>query len=463
MALYLRKKILLIEDDMQLGSQFQGALQALGHDVFLEGDGGVAQGRLDVEPFDLVITEIRLPSVRGIEILHSLKGKSNTPVILMGMPADVKSEQEALELGASAFLQKPVDPNVLSAKAIEILKANDPFMMEPGQLLDPEYCRVRLEDLFTSEVMKFAVYVRINDSKFLKIAHDATGLSQDRLVSLKTRGVEFLYLKKDDFARYVGFAAQAGQQGIQNTDIERTKRIEIAQRTAALVYENFHFNEITKSDYDEAQSIIQNSITLLSSTQDAMDMLAKIGSHDNGIYSHSVGVSFCSGMICRALGWTSAITLMKVSMGGLLHDIGKKDLSKDLLEKPRIYMTDQEVKLYETHPQRGVDTLVGLAQLGKSIGADVLQIILQHHEMSDGSGFPQKLRSAEIFPLAKVVCLANVFCNLVVKNPNSPGCSPFEALDRINNSMKDKFDASIVKALNKVFGRDFTTTIQKKR
>ena len=450
MALLLKKKILLVEDDQALAQSWIQVLTASGYEVHLEKNGKTAQELLDVQPFDLLVAEVRLPGMRGLELLHHIKNRIEIPVLLMGVKSDIASEQDALDLGASGFLFRPVDPLTLSEKVSQILKRFHPFLLSTGEALDSEYCRVRIEDLQDSQELNSPIFVRINDSKFLKIAHEGAALPEDRIRVLKARGVQFLYLRKEDFAQYVGFHVQEARSVMQSRGTEKSKRIQAAQRSISLMYESLYYKEINENDYKDTVDLVQNSVSLLSSVDDALDLLEKLTQSQNGVYTHSVGVSLYSGLICRALGWTSSSTLIKVSMGGLLHDIGKKDFPKDLLDKPKLHMTDQEVRLYESHPERGVEVLYSL----KEVGADVLQIILQHHEMSDGSGFPKQLRSPEIFPLAKVVSLANVFCNLVMRNANSPGYTPHEALNRLNLDMKEKFDSHVLKALNRVLGWD---------
>lgn len=450
MTLLPRKKILFVEDDPVLAQSIMQVLSDHGYEVHPEVNGRAARDLLDVQPFDLLLTEVRLPGVRGLEILHHIKSRIGIPVVLMGVRADIATEQDALDLGASGFLFKPVDPLAVVERVSQILKRVDPLMLDSGRVLDSEFCRVRIEDFQGSQVLNYPVFVRINDSKFLKIAHDGGELVEDRIQGLRARGIEFLYLRKEDFAQYVGFQYRVAQEMIQSRGVEKSKKIQVAHRSMALVYESFYYQQMRKSDYEDAVDLIQNSVALLSSVEDALELMEQLNQSQNGVYTHSVGVSLYSGLICRALGWTSSSTLMKVSMGGLLHDIGKKDFPKDLLDKPKLHMTDEEVHLYESHPELGVRVLYSL----KEAGADVLQIIAQHHELSDGSGFPRKLRSPEIFPLAKVVSLANVFCNLVMRNANSPGYTPHEALNRLNQDLKQKFDANVLKALNRVFGRD---------
>src|SRR5690606_5884100 len=101
-----------------------------------------------------------------------------------------------------------------------------------------------------------------------------------------------------------------------------------------------------------------------------------LNSHADFVYAHSLGVSTYGVMIARVMGWRSAPSLFKVAIAGLFHDIGFKELDRELLEKPRITHTAAERKEYETHPTRGAELL---SQVG-NIPLDVIQVASQHHE-----------------------------------------------------------------------------------
>jgi len=84
--------------------------------------------------------------------------------------------------------------------------------------------------------------------------------------------------------------------------------------------------------------------------------------------------------------------------------------------------------------------------------SDILQIIHEHHENCRGMGYPMKLKSVHIHPLAKVIAVANDFCNLVLKNPNSTGMTSAEAITRMITLNREYYDPLALKGLMSVFG-----------
>ena len=77
------------------------------------------------------------------------------------------------------------------------------------------------------------------------------------------------------------------------------------------------------------------------------------------------------------------------------------------------------------------------------------QVALEHHEDCTGKGFPQRLNKHRIHPLAKVVGVANQFCNFALKSPQSQGASASEALEQLQ-SMEHQLDSAALQALEQL-------------
>jgi putative nucleotidyltransferase with HDIG domain len=132
-----------------------------------------------------------------------------------------------------------------------------------------------------------------------------------------------------------------------------------------------------------------------------------MGEHAGGeeTYFHGLNTSILSMMLAKELGFARAHCQI-LGVGALLHDIGLNDIP-DRVARPRHELTAPERNLRQLHCDYGV-------RLGKQIGLPepVLRIIAQHHELADGSGYPNKLKGDQIDPLARIVSLVNYYDNL---------------------------------------------------
>jgi putative nucleotidyltransferase with HDIG domain len=160
---------------------------------------------------------------------------------------------------------------------------------------------------------------------------------------------------------------------------------------------------------------------------------------------HAMNVSVLSILLGRALKF-DASQLAHLGLGALLHDIGKLELP-DRLRWRDDHAPAVERRLFQGHAAQGVT-------LGKkmSLPPEVLDVIAQHHEHADGSGYPSGLKGEQIKPLARVVGLVNQYDNLC--NPGNPAQSltPHDALALIFARQRDAFDAAVLAAFIRMMG-----------
>ena len=134
-----------------------------------------------------------------------------------------------------------------------------------------------------------------------------------------------------------------------------------------------------------------------------------------------------------------------VRAAALLHDIGKLDISRDLLYKAAKLTRDEYEKVQE-HVPRGIEML---EPVGGALRR-VIPIILAHHDKFDGSGYNPT--SGESIPLeSRIIAVADVYDALTSDRPYRKAMSPFEARDVILNGADTEFDPKVISAFNSLF------------
>ena len=107
--------ILVIDDDPDILGSIRQYLEDRGHRVFLAHTGEEGLRTLEKEPIDIVITDVKMPGMDGLEVLRRVKSeKPTTGVIILTGHGSQAEEDEANRLGAFAYLNKPVDIDVLA-------------------------------------------------------------------------------------------------------------------------------------------------------------------------------------------------------------------------------------------------------------------------------------------------------------------------------------------------------------
>jgi putative nucleotidyltransferase with HDIG domain len=135
-------------------------------------------------------------------------------------------------------------------------------------------------------------------------------------------------------------------------------------------------------------------------------------------------------------------------MAASLHDIGKISLPAEILTKP-IKLTEIEISLIQAHSQSGYDILKGI-----EFPWSIADIIIQHHERMDGSGYPNGLAGDSILIEARIVGVADVVETMSSHRPYRPSMGIEKALAEITQNSGTLYDAEVVTACLNIFSKN---------
>lgn len=167
-------------------------------------------------------------------------------------------------------------------------------------------------------------------------------------------------------------------------------------------------------------------------------------SKDEYTQNHSYRVSIYAAKVASYLGLNSE-RIEDVRAAALLHDIGKLDISKEILYKAA-RLTQDEFEEMKRHVEKGVEIL---EPVGGSLRR-VLPIILSHHDRFDGSGYHPTLGND--IPLeARIIAVADVYDSLTSDRPYRKAMSPFDAKEVITKESGTEFDPQVVDAFLAAF------------
>ncbi|MBA5761951.1 DUF3391 domain-containing protein [Vibrio sp. 404] len=162
------------------------------------------------------------------------------------------------------------------------------------------------------------------------------------------------------------------------------------------------------------------------------------------LHYHSLNVSLLSVLICQAKGFTPKQCQL-VAFSALYHDIGKTQLPVSLLSKPHP-LDDNDQKRLCSHLEKSLKVVAKIPKFPEA----ALKLIGQHHELNDGSGYPNSLSRDEIHQLSRVLILANAYDNLCNGLDNQ--YSPHNALTYLYNKCRGQHDVKDIMALISVVG-----------
>lgn len=172
-------------------------------------------------------------------------------------------------------------------------------------------------------------------------------------------------------------------------------------------------------------------------------LLSTISAKDKYTLGHSERVSVYAVKIGKALGLPFQ-EICTLQYAGLLHDIGKIEIPKSILNKAGS-LTDEEFALIRMHPIYGENILEPLNELGQ-----LLLYVRHHHERFDGKGYPDGLAGKKISLGARILCVADSFDAMLSERPYCPRKTTKQALDELKRCSGSQFDPLVVRAFTSV-------------
>lgn len=165
-------------------------------------------------------------------------------------------------------------------------------------------------------------------------------------------------------------------------------------------------------------------------------LIQTLSNYIDWVYTHSINVALLSLIISLKAG-TARSELKEICLGAFLHDVGKLLIPKSVIQKPG-RLDEMQTSVVRQHPQLGIDIVKEY-----HLPAICNNVIYQHHERLDGSGYPNGLKGREISREARIVMIADVF-------DASTSYRPYREAEPVQDQllrMKDspKYDTKLVR------------------
>lgn len=264
-----------------------------------------------------------------------------------------------------------------------------------------------LEHLVIGEPLPGDLYVSI-DSRHVIFRATGDSIGQLTYDRLQFKQINSLFIREEDRSKFEQWSRQFPRSSdgpILTPSGENEEFLSAWRQTHRKTLDIFQ----TQHPDQQVAGVIQASKQLVAEVMKnpfAIQSLSQLQTFSRGTVDHSVNVAILSVYLAMQMGYRHTVILQHVGAGGVLHDIGKRKI--DLLDSDSTQT--MEAKMRE-HPTMGVRLLEGLDKVPN----EVKLIVGQHHEYHDGTGYPNKLRGSAIYDLARIVCIANTFDDLVSK------------------------------------------------
>ncbi|MGD9108719.1 MAG: response regulator [Gammaproteobacteria bacterium] len=182
-------KILLVEDDEQLAKLIQSFLIELGYSVNCEYRGDKAIFRIIREQPDIVILDIMLPGLDGIQVCQSIRGSYNGMVVMLTALDDDETQIAGLNIGADDYINKPIEPRVLAARLDALIRREKRIK----KITELEFGRLKI-NLITRVVMLNNQQISLKPKEYellIFLANNADKVVNRDNIMLALRGTHY--------------------------------------------------------------------------------------------------------------------------------------------------------------------------------------------------------------------------------------------------------------------------------
>ena len=478
------KTILVVDDYLPTRHLIIDALsQSHLYQVSEAENGQEALHLFDENNYDLVISDIMMPGMSGIELLNMIRERNPASAVIMitGNPT-TDLTVNAIKKGAVDFLTKPFDIDELLYKVDIHLRQKE---MLYGEDLENILEKNKLKDKTDDLSKKGYIYDSIdespmdNDAIFRKIAELALKLVDGEVCSI------LLFDEQDNsfHDKVVKGTEGTYQNYTQTPELKKLYR-QVIERKEAILINSDDYPEVAPS-FICAPLMIRNTILgilsirkkknrevfskkdlhhILSLTKRAslnlenkilyesiyfniMDtlksLISSIQVRDHYTQEHSQRVTDEAVRLAASMN-CSEKDLERIRIASILHDVGKIAVPDSILLKAG-KLTDEEYMIIKNHPTIGENILKPVMLLDKE-----RTIIQCHHERWDGKGYPLGLKGLDIPFLARIVAVADSFDAMTNNRPYRLAMSKEQAIKELVWNKNTQFDPELVDAYIKI-------------
>lgn len=301
----------------------------------------------------------------------------------------------------------------------------------------------------------FKVYINSSSSshqKFVCLFKPGTTLSPKMVEEAKVRFHQ-LYLSEDERDSYLDFLSKSSLVSLKDkSQALKDSAVSYLEQLVGADWQNSR-PEYLASCVMQCRDVVCYLIDIVD--QQSLDqiklLLKDLAEHDFYTYDHSINVCIYSLKFYKIIFPNhDKDQQIDMGLGALLHDIGKSKISNAIINKPSD-LTKDEFKKIQEHPSLGREIFLSimhhLPTNSSSSWFKILDVIYQHHENVDGSGYPKGLNNSDININARICSIADMFDAITTKRSYADVLDQDRAIDIMSKLLGKKIDALIFQKL----------------
>ena len=257
---------------------------------------------------------------------------------------------------------------------------------------------------------------------------------------------EELFIHEEDLTLYFEHATNSLRDYVLSSDASPEKKMEKVYDLSKDVTRQFFDSNSSSEILRGSDKVVDLMEHCLNSNELGFFGLTKIMEKDYYTYTHSINV----GLLCMSFALKvgmPADEVHELGLGGMLHDVGKSKIPQEIINKKGA-LTEEEFNLIKSHTENGE---VVLNELG-CYGEKVIQMVGQHHEKFNGTGYHKGLAGEDISLFARICKLTDVYDALTTRRSYKKPLKTIEALTIMKTKMEKEFDPKLLDSFIRLMG-----------
>lgn len=366
------------------------------------------------------------------------------------------SDEELKKLGVADFLYHElnfeiIDRYINSQTKFDSWKNIKPVKIEeidraPEELNDKIFTKIKIESFYAGNISIFDIFLRIGKNKFLKLQNKGEVFDIERLKKYKSKhNIEYFYFKTNERAVYVNYINSLISKLANSNKLEGgVKTTAVLGGASEKFLEEVYTKGLPQDVYSEGIKLCDNIYANIERSPNLNQIFKQIPKKTQSI-QYLTALFTCA--VAMNIKWVGEQSTQNLIMGSMLHLIGLLQVSWYDHNSPLSIdqMSKMQLEEYQKYPLHGYDMLTPLHHIPSA----VKQIVLQHRECNNKTGFPYGLSYSKIFPMAKIVGLSSYISTRIVIE----GKTPLEVMqDFIPDERQTAlFEPAYIKAMIKGF------------
>ncbi|MCP4129699.1 MAG: HD domain-containing protein [bacterium] len=443
----IKKEILIVEDDQTTAALIQEYLVEMGYElpvIISTGEEAIKRAE-EIRP-DMVLMDIVLAGkMDGIETGEYIYKMLYIPVIFLTVSCDDETLERAQKTNPFGYIVKPVNKYDLKAAiSMALVRFHMERTLKENELRFSTILNSIGDGVIVINSSNIITYINPTAEYLLGAAkQDVIYKELKNVATIENSVIEKMKVHQSSSALYEKYRNYMVSHNGKRIPVDFNATPQ-KNNKGDFIGTVIVFRDIT--DRIKSEDQLQDTLNLLRKAMGGIihAMAQTVETRDPYTAGHQRKVADIARSIAEFMN-LSQDSIEGIRMSGVIHDLGKISIPAEILSKPG-RISEIEFNLIKTHPQVGYDILKKI-----EFPWPVADIIYQHHERINGTGYPQQLKGDEIRIEAKIIAIADVVEAMASHRPYRPALGIEVALAEISKNKGIMYDTEVAEACIKLF------------